>query len=99
MITRRGFLRGSAMAAGTLALRRVAIASLLGQQPAIPSPPPNSLMQSMRVAGGTTPIRTTKLTDTIFLLQGVGGNMVAQIGPDGKLLIDSSVDTAARAIV
>jgi cyclase len=99
MITRRGFLRGSAMAAGTLALRRAAIASLLDQQPATPSPPPNSLMQSMRAAGATTPIKTTKLTDTIFLLQGVGGNMVAQIGPDGKLLIDSSVATASRAIV
>jgi glyoxylase-like metal-dependent hydrolase (beta-lactamase superfamily II) len=87
------------MAAGTLALRRAAIASLLDQQPATPSPPPNSLMQSMRTAGATTPIKTTKLTDTIFLLQGVGGNMVAQIGPDGKLLIDSSVATASRAIV
>jgi len=87
------------MAAGTLALRRAAIASLLDQQPATPSPPPNSLMQSMRTAGATTPIKTTKLTDTIFLLQGVGGNMMAQIGPDGKLLIDSSVATASRAIV
>jgi glyoxylase-like metal-dependent hydrolase (beta-lactamase superfamily II) len=87
------------MAAGTLALRRAAIASLLDQQPATPSPPPNSLMQSMRTAGATTPIKTTKLTDTIFLLQGVGGNMVAQIGPDGKLLIDSSMATASRAIV
>jgi glyoxylase-like metal-dependent hydrolase (beta-lactamase superfamily II) len=56
-------------------------------------------MQSMRAAGATTPIKTAKLTDTIFLLQGVGGNMVAQIGPDGKLLIDSSVATASRAIV
>ncbi|MFY9935431.1 MAG: MBL fold metallo-hydrolase [Silvibacterium sp.] len=99
MITRRGFLRGSAMAAGTLALQRAAFASLLGQQPPIPAPAPNSLMQSMRAAGATTPIKTAKLTDTIFLLQGVGGNMVAQIGPDGKLLIDSSVATASRAIV
>jgi len=87
------------MAAGTLALQRAAFASLLGQQPPIPAPAPNSLMQSMRAAGATTPIKTAKLTDTIFLLQGVGGNMVAQIGPDGKLLIDSSVATASRAIV
>jgi cyclase len=87
------------MAAGTLALPRAAFASLLGQQPPIPAPAPNSLMQSMRAAGATTPIKTAKLTDTIFLLQGVGGNMVAQIGPDGKLLIDSSVATASRAIV
>lgn len=99
MITRRGFLRGSAMAAGTLALQRAAFASWPGQQPAAPAPPPNSLMQSMRAAGATTPIQVTKLTDTIFLLQGVGGNMVAQTGPDGKLLIDSSVATAAPALL
>jgi len=88
-------------AAGTLALRRATFASLLGQQPAAPAPAPapNSLMQSMRAAGATTPIQTTKLTDTIFLLQGVGGNMVAQIGPDGKLLIDSSVATAAPTLL
>ncbi len=43
----------------------------------------------------TTPIKVTKLRDTVFLLQGVGGNMIAQVGPDGKLLIDSSIDTAA----
>ncbi len=87
------------MAAGTLALQRAAFASWPGQQPAAPAPPPNSLMQSMRAAGATTPIQVTKLTDTIFLLQGVGGNMVAQTGPDGKLLIDSSVATAAPALL
>ena len=54
-----------------------------------------SLVQTMRSMGPITPIRVTKLRDTVFLLQGVGGNMVAQIGPDGKLLIDSSVSTAA----
>jgi len=52
----------------------------------------------MRAMGPTTPIRTSKLQDTLFLLQGVGGNMVAQVGPDGKLLIDSSVSTAAPRI-
>ena len=52
----------------------------------------------MQSAGATTPIKTTKLRDTVFLLQGVGGNMVAQTGPDGKLLIDSSVATAASQL-
>jgi cyclase len=52
----------------------------------------------MRAAGATTPIKTTKLTDTVFLLQGVGGNVVVHIGPDGKLMIDSSVATAAHQI-
>jgi cyclase len=100
MMTRRGFLKGSAMAALTGPLtQRSALASLL-QNPQTPvAPAPSNFIQSMRAQGATTPIQTTKLTDTIFLLQGVGSNMVAQIGPDGKLLIDSSVATAAPSIL
>jgi cyclase len=82
------------MAAGTLALHHAAFAS----QQAVPSAPLNPL-QTMRLAGGDTPIQVAKLTDTIFLLRGVGGNMVLQTGPDGKLLIDSSVATAASAVL
>jgi glyoxylase-like metal-dependent hydrolase (beta-lactamase superfamily II) len=85
-------------AAGTLALHRGSFASLPGQEPPASATPPPNIIQSMRAAGATTPIQTTKLTDTVFLLQGVGGNMVAQTGPDGKLLIDSSVATAANAV-
>lgn len=86
-------------AAGTLALDRAVFASQQAQgQPAAASAPPN-LLQTLRIAGGDTPIQVSKLTDTISLLRGVGGNMVLQIGPDGKLLIDSSVATAAPALL
>ena len=61
------------------------------------APAPN-LIQKMRAAGPATPVRTTRLRDTLFMMQGVGGNMVAQIGPDGKLLIDASVGTAASRV-
>jgi len=47
-----------------------------------------------RAAAATTPIKTTKLYDNVFLLQGAGGNMALQTGPDGKILIDSSFSTA-----
>ncbi|HTY83884.1 MAG TPA: MBL fold metallo-hydrolase [Silvibacterium sp.] len=99
MVTRRGFLKGSALAAGTIALARMPV-SLAGQNPrsAPPLSQPNNLLQTMRTAAASTPIQTTKVTDTIFLLQGVGGNMVAQIGPDGKLLVDSSMATASHAL-
>src|SRR5580704_992413 len=99
MITRRGFLRGSAVVAAGALTQRSSLASLVQNPQTAVAPAPSNYIQSMRNAGSTTPITTTKLTDTIFLLQGVGGNMVAQIGPDGKLLIDSSVATASRAIV
>lgn len=99
MITRRGFLRGSAVAAAGALMERLSHAQSQ-QHPQTPvAPAPSNYIQSMRTAGSTTAIQTVKLTDTIFLLQGVGGNMVAQIGPDGKLLIDSSVATASHALL
>ena len=99
MITRRGFLRGSAVVAAGALTQRSSLASLLQNPQTAVAPAPSNYIQSMRNAGSTTPITTTKLTDTIFLLQGVGGNMVAQTGPDGKVLIDSSVATASHALL
>lgn len=58
----------------------------------------NDMVAQMRATAATTPIKTTKLYDNVFLLQGVGGNMVAQTGPDGKHLIDSSFSTAVPHI-
>jgi glyoxylase-like metal-dependent hydrolase (beta-lactamase superfamily II) len=45
-----------------------------------------------------TPIKSTKLYDNVFLLQGQGGNMALQTGPDGNLLIDSSFAPAVPRI-
>lgn len=53
----------------------------------------------LRTAAANETIKTTKLTDTIFLLQGVGGNIVCQIGPDGKLLIDSGISTGTQKLL
>ncbi len=65
-----------------------------------PAVQPNpTLPQQLRTAAATETIKTTKLTDTIFLLQGVGGNIVCQIGPDGKLLIDSGISTGTQRLL
>lgn len=67
--------------------------------PAITNPavqPNPTLPDQLRNAAATETIRTTKLTDTIFLLQGVGGNIICQTGPDGKLLIDSGISTGTN---
>jgi glyoxylase-like metal-dependent hydrolase (beta-lactamase superfamily II) len=47
-----------------------------------------------RAGAATTDIKTTKLYDNVWLLQGAGGNMAVQTGPEGKILIDSSFSTA-----
>ncbi|MFP5226131.1 MAG: MBL fold metallo-hydrolase [Acidobacteriota bacterium] len=103
MKTRRDFLLGSSMTAAAWLTRGTALAQAAGQNTGAPQAPavntnpavqPNAdLAQQLRTAAATEKIKTTRLTDTIFLLQGVGGNVVCQIGPDGKLLIDSQIST------
>lgn len=56
--------------------------------------PANDHLARERAPAATTPIKITRLYDSIHLLQGAGGNMLVQTGPDGKLLIDSSYATA-----
>ncbi len=87
-LNRRSFLR-----LGLTASAAVATPSWLLAQAAAPD-----RVQQGRDAAAKTPIKTTKLADNVYLLQGAGGNMVAQTGPDGKILIDSSFSTAVPAI-
>jgi cyclase len=39
-------------------------------------------------APANTPLEVTKLTDTVLLITGAGGNVLAAIGPDGVLLVN-----------
>ena len=112
MKTRRDFLIGTGLTAAAWLARGGAVAQAAGQaaapdggaqEPAANTDPavqPNpDLPQELRTAAADEKIRTTKLTDTIFLLQGVGGNVVCQIGPDGKLLIDSGIATGTHHLL
>ena len=88
-IDRRGFLQlGIAVGAAAVTPRW-----LLAQ-----AAPATDRLTQMRAAGASTPIRTTKLYDNIWLLQGAGGNMAVQTGKDGIILIDSSFATAVPHI-
>jgi glyoxylase-like metal-dependent hydrolase (beta-lactamase superfamily II) len=50
-------------------------------------------------SAATTPIKTTKLYNNIYLLQGQGGNMALQTGPEGNILIDASFAPAVPRIL
>jgi glyoxylase-like metal-dependent hydrolase (beta-lactamase superfamily II) len=52
-----------------------------------------------RAAAQNTPIKATKLYDNVYLLQGAGGNMALQTGPEGNVLIDASFATAVPHIL
>ena len=70
---------------------------ILSQVTPAPAQPTDRVAQ-MRAAGASTSIKTTKLYDNIWLLQGAGGNMAVQSGKDGNILIDSSFATAVPHI-
>jgi glyoxylase-like metal-dependent hydrolase (beta-lactamase superfamily II) len=77
-MNRRSFLE-LGVAAGAAAMLPRAISAQAAQKAAQP-----------KVSAATTQIKTTKLYDNVYLLQGTGGNMALQTGPEGSLLIDSS---------
>jgi glyoxylase-like metal-dependent hydrolase (beta-lactamase superfamily II) len=54
----------------------------------------NDIVAQERASALNTPIHTTKLYDNVYLLQGAGGNMALQTGPEGNVLIDASFATA-----
>lgn len=92
-ISRRSFLELSATAgAAALAPR------WMRAQAAQSAAPPTDMISRSRQGALNAPIKTTKLADNVYLLQGAGGNMVLQTGPDGNVLIDSSFATAVPKI-
>jgi cyclase len=94
MITRRNFLANSAMATACMLTTPE---SLFASQQNGPSQstdqPQQSLLQSMRASAARAEIKPTKLTDTIFLIENIGANILVLVGPDSKLLIDSGIAT------
>src|SRR5258708_25030484 len=86
---RRSFL-GMGLAAAAVAVPRwgFALPAAAGQADS------GDRAAQMRAGAANAPIKTTKLYDNVYLLQGAGGNMAVQTGADGKVLIDSSFSTA-----
>src|SRR6185312_15843312 len=107
MKTRREFLLQSGLVSAAALLTRTALVAQQVPAPASanqaspnPAVQPNpTLPDQLRKVAATETIKTTKLTDTIFLLQGVGGNVVCQTGPDGKLVIDSQISTGTPQLL
>ncbi len=93
LTSRRDFLRNASTLTATAAL----MPRFLHSQAAQPSPFAD-IINNYRALGAKTPVKITPLAPKLFLLQGVGGNMAALLGPDGTLLVDTSVQTAAPHI-
>ena len=92
-ITRREMLRtAAALTGGALAARFFPSALVRAATPAFPQKKTAAdQVAAMRAQFGGMPIQTQKLTDSITLLSGPGGNVVVLNGRDGKLLGDTFV--------
>ena len=93
-ISRRDWLRAGTVLGGA-ALTHVFLppgvrAYALLQQAAAPADP----LAATRAQIAAAPIEVTKLTDTLTMFLGPGGNIVALTGPDGKVVVDTFIQGA-----
>ena len=90
-MTRRELLRGAAVAGGALLVPSWLHPAYGWMQQAAQSADP---LETMRKNFGAIPIERVKLTDNLAMLSGPGGNVVVLNGADGKVVVDSFVQTA-----
>ncbi|HLI78283.1 MAG TPA: MBL fold metallo-hydrolase [Acidobacteriaceae bacterium] len=88
-LSRRDFLRTGAAFTTAAALAPTLLHAQAG---------PADIVSNYRALGAKTPLTVTQLAPNLYLLQGIGGNMAALLGPDGTMLVDTSVQTAAPHI-
>jgi cyclase len=61
------------------------------REPVTPPPaaPAADPLAEARKSGGSAPIESIRLTDSLVMLSGPGGNVAVLHGPDGKIVVDS----------
>jgi cyclase len=95
--TRREILRGAGALAGGLALSHIFPNVLSGATPRFAQQrgaPNGDALAAARARFGEVPIEATRLSETLTLLRGPGGNVVVLSGKDGKLLVDTFTQLA-----
>ena len=98
-ITRRDLLKTASVLGGSAFVAQLFPSSIvrayaLAQQAAAPV----DQLAAMRAQMAATPIEALKLSDTLTMLSGPGGNVVVLNGPDGKIVVDTFVQGAWPAL-
>ena len=96
-ITRRDLLRGGMTFGAALALAPLWPEWVSGAAQQTAAPPADPLA-AMRAQLGAAPLQALKLSDTLTMLSGPGGNVVVLNGPDGKIVVDTFVQPAWNAL-
>jgi hypothetical protein len=95
-VSRREMLRLGGGLAGAAAasaiLPGISVARALSAQAAGQQQPSNEdRINGMRNMMASVPLETKKLRDNVYVVYNGGGNVLVLTGPDGKLLVDTSV--------
>jgi glyoxylase-like metal-dependent hydrolase (beta-lactamase superfamily II) len=90
-LSRRGFCLCCAVAAGSIASGGLLTPSQAFAQA-------RSLVDIIRDAAATAPIKTHKLRDGISVLEGSGGNIGVLTGGDSKLMIDAGITVSRQRL-
>jgi cyclase len=94
-MTRRELMCVSAaLAGGAIAARFYPDVLVRAAAPGLPQKSPAEQVGAMRAQFGGNPIEVKKLTDSVTMLSGPGGNVVVLNGSDGKLIGDTFVQPA-----
>jgi glyoxylase-like metal-dependent hydrolase (beta-lactamase superfamily II) len=98
-IARRDLLRTASIVGGGAVLAHLFPASIdrayaLVQQAVAPADP----LAATRAQMAAAPIEVLKLSDTLTMLSGPGGNVVVLNGPDGKIVVDTFVQGVWPAV-
>ncbi len=94
-ITRRDLLRTASLVGGGAVLAHLLPGTLVrGYALAQRGAPPADPVAAARAGMAATPIEVTKLTDTLTILSGPGGNVVVLNGADGKIVVDTFIQGA-----
>jgi glyoxylase-like metal-dependent hydrolase (beta-lactamase superfamily II) len=98
-ITRRDVLRRAGLiAGGAMVVPFVPVPSWASHaglfQAQTPAAAPTDPVAAFRTQMGAVPIEATKLTDSLTMLSGPGGNVLVINGKDGKVVVDSFVQPA-----
>lgn len=90
LLSRRALLRNAWLLGSSATLAQLFPQYLLAQQAGAPA----DALAAARAGMAATPIEATRLTDTMTMLSGPGGNIVVLNGPDGKIVVDTFIQGA-----
>ena len=88
--SRREILFGMGAMTGLAALPQFALAQKTGEGKPLASPVP---------AFDKDPITTTKIADNLYVLMGMGGNILLLTGDDGPLVVDTGVPARGKDVL